>query len=194
MLPPSTAVQQVLAAATSALQSGNLAATETALAPFFNGILPPGPDLSNIAGTLRMNQGRLGEAAALFNQASKAAPREPIFAFNLGLTLSRLGRNEESETALRAALQYKPDFVPALFELGALLHRTGKLEEAETNFRQVLKLTPGDVQAELALAGILVDAGRPAEAEMEARRGLAAASEKRMKAQLYQQLAQALRR
>jgi tetratricopeptide (TPR) repeat protein len=194
MLPHSTAVQRVLATATSALQSGNLAATETALAPFFNGRLPPSPELSNIAGTLRMNQGRLGEAAALFNQASKAAPREPIFAFNLGLTLSRMGRNEESETALRAALHYKSDFVPALFELGALLHRTGKLEEAETNIRHVLKLTPGNVHAELALAAILVDAGRPSEGETEARRGLAAASEKRLKAQLYLQLAQALRR
>ena len=119
MLPHSTAIQHVLATATNALQSGNFSAADAALAPFFNGRLPPSPDLSNIAGTLRMNQGRLGEAAALFDQASKAVPREPIFAFNLGLTLSRLGRNEESDRALRAALQYQPDLVPALFELGA---------------------------------------------------------------------------
>src|SRR5882757_9009789 len=139
---PSTAIQNVLVAATNALQNGNLAAAEIALAPFFRGQLPVNPDLLNIAGTLRMNQTRHDEAAGLFRQAAKAAPREPIFAFNLGLTLSRLGRIEEAETALRTALKHKPDFVPALFELGALLHRTGRLEEAEKNIREVLRLTP----------------------------------------------------
>jgi tetratricopeptide (TPR) repeat protein len=194
MPAPFTAVQHVLAAATSALQIGNLMAAENALAPFFNGNLPPGPDLCNIAGTLRMNQGRLAEAASLFDRAVKAQPHEPVFAFNLGLTLSRLGRNEEAEAALRATLKCKRDFVPALFELGALLHRIGRLGEAEKNIREVLRLTPGNAHAELALAAILVDASRPGEAETAARRGLTAATEKRLKAQLHLQLAQTLRR
>src|SRR4051812_28031454 len=126
----STAVQHVLAAAAKALQTGNLMAAEVALAPFFARQVPASPDLLNIAATLRMTQGRLGEAASLFGLAVKAAPSEPTFNFNLGLTLSRLGRNEEAEPAFRAALKDKPDFVPALFELGALLHRTGRLDEA----------------------------------------------------------------
>jgi tetratricopeptide (TPR) repeat protein len=190
----STAIQQVLTTATTALQQGNLMAAEMALAPFFSGRLPVSPDLLNIAGTLRMTQGRLGEAATLFDQALKMAPREPVFAFNLGLTLSRLGRSEDAERALRTTLKHKPDFVQALFELGALLHRTGRLDEAEENIRRLLKLMPGNAHAELALAAILVDAGRPAEAETAARWGLAAATEKRLKAQLYLQLSQALRR
>jgi uncharacterized protein (TIGR02466 family) len=193
MPAPSTAIQHVLTTATNALQNGNLTVAEIALVPFFSGKLPANPDLLNIAGTLRMNQGRLGEAAGLFSQAVKAAPREPIFAFNLGLTLSRLGRIEEAETALRTTLRYTPDFVQALFELGALLHRTGRLDEAEKNIRQVLRLTPGHAHAELALAAVLVDAGRPREAEITSRRGLAAATEPRLRAQLYLQLAQALR-
>src|SRR5476649_1694349 len=134
-----TASQQVLAAATNALQSGNLMAAELALLSFFSGKLPPNADLMNIAGTLRMRQGRRGEAVDLFTKAAKAAPREPIFAFNLGLTLSRLGRVGEAEMALRKALKHKPDFVQAIFELGALLHRTGRLKEAEKNIRQVLR-------------------------------------------------------
>ncbi len=190
----STAIQQVLATATNALQRGNLIAAEIALAPFFSGKLPANPDLLNLAGTLRMTQGRLGEAAALFLQAAKAAPREPTFAFNLGLTLSRLGRAAEAEAALGAALKHKPDFLPAMFELGALLHRTGRLDDAEKSFRQLLKLTPANAHADLALAAILVDAGRPAEAETASRKGLSAAAEPRLKAQLYLQLAQALRR
>ena len=130
MPPSSAAIQQVVATATNALQRGDLRGAEVSLTPFFRGQMAANADMLNIAGTLRMNQGRHDEAAGLFRQAAKAAPREPIFAFNLGMTLSRLGQKEEAETALRTALQYKRDFVPALFELGALLHRMGRLDEA----------------------------------------------------------------
>jgi tetratricopeptide (TPR) repeat protein len=180
--------------ATRALQAGNLMAAEIALAPLFRGTLPADPDLLNIAGSLRMNQGRLAEAADLFGRAAARAPREPTFSFNLGLTLSRLGRLEEAENALRTTLKHKSDFVQALFELGALLHKTGRLDEAEKRIRQVLKQTPDQPHAELALAAILVDSGRPGEAEIAAQRGLAVAGERHLKAQLYLQLAQALRR
>ena len=79
--------------------------------------------------------------------------------------MSRLGRAQEAEMALRTTLKYAPEFVPALFELGALLHRTGRIEEAEKKIRQVLKQVPSQAHAELALAAILVDDNRPTEAE-----------------------------
>src|SRR3954468_4802274 len=168
----STTIQRVMADAANALRSGNLKSAEIALAPIFRGELHPNPELLNIAGTLRMNQGRLEEAAALFVQAAIAAPDEPIFSYNPGLALSRLGRHGQAETALRTTLRYRPDFVQALFELGAVLHRLGRLEEAEKNIRGALRHTPGNAHAELALAALLVDDGRPSEAEMAARRGL----------------------
>ena len=58
----------------------------------------------------------------------------------------------------------------------------------------MLRLAPDLAHAALALAAILVDAGRPDEAETAARRGVTTAKEQRLKAQLYLQLAQALRR
>ena len=191
---PSAAIQQVLAMATHALQSGNLVAAEMALAPFFSGRLPPNLDLLNTAGTLRMNQGRLVEAAGFFGRAAETAPTDPTLQFNSGLTLSRLGQIDQAETALRAALKQSPDLVAALFELGALLHRSGRLDEAEKRIRQVLRLAPSQGHAELALAAILVDAGRPDEAEIAARKGLTAATDRRLTAQLHLQLSQALRR
>lgn len=189
----STIMQSMLTAAANALQSGNLINAEIALAPVFKGELLPDPNVLNIAGTLRMKQGRLDEAAALFNRATVATPGEPIFSYNLGLALSRLGQAGQAETALRTTLRYRPDFVQALFELGALLHRVGKLDEAEKSIREVLRHTPGIAHAELALAAILVDDGRPGEAEMAARRGLELATELRLKAQLFLKLAQAMR-
>ena len=194
MTAPSPAVQQALVTATRALQAGNMAVAEMALAPFFIGSLPAHPDLLNLAGTLRMNQGQLAEAVNLFTQAAKAEPRDPVFAFNQGLTLSRLGQTAEAETALRVAVKRKPDFTEALFELGALLHRTARLDEAEKFFRHLLRVMPAHVHAKLALGAVLVDARRPDEAEAPLRRALNETAEPRLKAQLYLQLGQALRR
>jgi predicted Zn-dependent protease len=191
---PSPAVQSALATAGQALQTGNLAGAEMALAPFFSGKLPANPDVLNVAGTLRMHQGRLDQAVGLFSQAAAAVPGEPFYSFNLGLALSRMGRITQAEAALRTTLKHSPNFVQALFELGALLHRTGKLDEAEQSMRGVLRHAPGNAHAELALAAILVDNGRPIESEEAARRGLVTATEARLKAQLLLQLAQALRR
>lgn len=188
----SPALRQALMTAAQALQSGNLAMADMALAPFL--VSGTDPNLLNTAGTVRLHQGRLGEAAQFFAQAVKAAPRDPLYAFNQGLALTRLGRLTEAEAALRAAAKNKPDFTEALFELGALLHRSGKLEEAEKNFRQILRVMPGHVHAKLALGAVLVDAKRPQEAEAPLRRALTETADPRLKAQLHLQLAQCLRR
>lgn len=196
MLPAASApaLQQAVVTATRALQAGNLAAAEMAMAPFFASGLPGHPDLLNLAGTLRMNQGRGGEAATFFAEAARLAPRDPLYAFNHGLVLSRMGRTAEAQTALRTAIRRKPDFPEALFELGAILHRDGQLAEAEKIFRQLLRAAPNQVHAKLALGAVLVDARRPEDAEVPLRRGLSETSDPQLKAQLHLQLGQALRR
>jgi tetratricopeptide (TPR) repeat protein len=180
--------------AAQALQAGNLGMADMALAPFFQAGTPSNPDLLNTAGTVRMHQGRMADAAKLFAQAAKMVPRDPLYAFNQGLALTRLGQASEAETALRAAVKNKPDFTEALFELGALLHRNGKLEEAEKHFRHILRVMPGHVHAKLALGAVLVDAKRPQDAEPPLRRALTETADPRLKAQLHLQLAQCLRR
>lgn len=190
----SPAIRQALMTAAQALQAGNLGMADMALAPFFQAGTPANPDLLNTAGTVRMHQGRVADAAKLFAQAAKMVPRDPLYAFNQGLALTRLGQTGEAETALRAAVKNKPDFTEALFELGALLHRSGKLEEAERNFRHILRVMPGHVHAKLALGAVLVDAKRPQDAEPPLRRALTETTDPRLKAQLHLQLAQCLRR
>lgn len=123
-----------------------------------------------------------------------ASPNEPVFTFNLGLTLFRLGKAAEAERFLRAALRLQPDFVQALFELGAILHQAGKLDEAEEHFGHVIRLMPTHDHAKLALASLLVDAERPKEAEAVLLETPIGVNEPRLKAQFYLQLAQALRR
>lgn len=189
-----TAIQHAMSAAANALRAGNLSDAETALLPFLSGTQSSNPDLLNIAGTLRMRQARFGEAAIFFGRAVEASTNEPVFAFNLGLALSRLGKTDEAERALRAALKLRPDFGQALFELGAILHQTGKTDEAEEHFRHAIKLMPTHDHAKLALASLLVDAERPKEAEAVLLKTPMESMEPRLKAQLHLQLAQALRR
>src|SRR3954464_13967107 len=89
---PSPAVQQALALASQHLRTGNIAGADAAIAPFFAGSPPREPLLLNTAGVVRLNQGRLAEAAELFAQAGHLAPREAMFPFNQGRALAALGQ------------------------------------------------------------------------------------------------------
>jgi cytochrome c-type biogenesis protein CcmH/NrfG len=54
--------------------------------------------------------GRFGDAAAAFERASRLAPGNPQFWFNLGLARYRAGDRTASAEALRRALAIRPDF------------------------------------------------------------------------------------
>ena len=192
--PLHPAVQQALTLAGRALQAGDLAGAERALAPLSRLGLGADPDVLNMQGAIRLTQGRFAEAAALLSQGRKAAPREPVLAYNLGRALAGSDRAGEALEAYQAAIRLKPDFVEARFEAAYLLHRAGRLEEAELGFRQLLRVMPGQVHAKLALGAVLVDSGRPQEAEAPLRRGLDEAADPRLKAQFHLHLAMALSR
>ena len=192
--PLSPAVQQALTLATQHLRAGNNLGAEAAIAPFFAGGPPKDPLLLNTAGVVRLNQGRLPEAADLFALATRLEPREPMFPFNQGRALAAQGQTDAAILAFRTAIKCKPDFVDAFYELGSLQHRTGSYDDAEKSFRQILRLMPGHTPAKLMLGAVLVDAGRPQEAELPIRRAIVEAADPRMKAQLHTNLGIALRR
>jgi len=188
------ALQQTLALANQCLQRQDFSGAERALASLsilgFSGI----PEALNILGIIRTAQGRFAEAVQHLSQASAAAPREPVLAYNLGRAFVGLGQAAEALKAFRAAIRLKPDFVEALFDHAHLLHQTGALDEAERGFRQLLRVMPANVHAKLALGSVLVDAGRPSEAEIPLRRGLEEAADPNLKAQFHLLLSMALRR
>lgn len=68
--------------------------------------------------------------------------------------LRRLGRVEEAEAPLRAALASEPDHPAALAELGALLAVRGRYEEARGFLARALALQPGLEQARANLAEV----------------------------------------
>jgi predicted O-linked N-acetylglucosamine transferase (SPINDLY family) len=76
--------------------------------------------------------GRQAEAVALYRGwlAGGESPLAWIVQFNLGVTLSNLGELAEAETAYRAAIALKPDFVQAWFNLGTVMERLGRAQNA----------------------------------------------------------------
>jgi Flp pilus assembly protein TadD len=194
MAQPHPAVQQVLTRAGQFLQINDVAGAERALAPLFGVGLTSDPDVLNMAGLIRLIQGRFEEAVRLFTQAKDVVPREALFHFNLGRALAGLGRVAEALDAFRTAIKLNPDSAEPRFAAARLLHQTGQLEDAENAFRQLLRVMPGEVHAKMALGAVLVDADKPRDAEVPLRRGLEETIDPHLRAQFYLQLSMALRR
>ncbi len=139
-------------------------------------------------GTVQRAQGNFAAAESSLNDALKVygeelGDRHPLYALGLtrlGMALSRAGRSEEAETALRRATTIyaerqpeHPGYGNVMAYLAEHLARIGRGEEAETLARQALAQLEGlsaDTTAEAATArGILGSClalqGRFAEAE-----------------------------
>lgn len=124
-------------------------------------------------GAALAQQGRVDEAARLFEQA---VAREPGFAeahYNLGIAHRRRGRMDDAVRCWRRASQLKPDFAPARINLGGALLELNDPGGAEGEFRRVLEKEPGSVHALINLGNALRDQSRAREAVDAYRRALA---------------------
>jgi len=115
-------------------------------------------------GTALFQEGKFGEAAALYAEAVKLAPDDETAQFNLGLALVRLGKLEEAKPHYLEALRIFPDYAEAHNNLGNLLASQGQLSEAVTHFNEALKATPDSASAHNNLGTALVRQGKTGEA------------------------------
>jgi len=96
-------------------------------------------------------------ALRLIEESLRLEPDNPQGLVQKGLTLKRLGRNEEAEAAYRAAMAAGVESVELLNNLGNLLIRMGRGPEAVPLLRRALELDPGNdtirSNLERALAG-----------------------------------------
>ncbi len=143
-------VEQAVATARQSLQQGDLAGAERVLAPLFQRGLANHPAVLLLAGLIRLQQGRIPEAEAIFAQGQALAPDDAMMAYYHGGALAALKRGEEAATRYRAAIAMKPDFAEARLALSALLIESGQMVEAET-------VTRGGLGLEMAapLKGVL---------------------------------------
>ncbi len=134
----------------------------------------------NLANTL-VSSGAYIEAIEHYQACIKLDPsgmggRAP---FNLGLLLTRLGRNPEAIDPfaqavglLRDALRTDPDDPELLYALGQALFTQGKYEEAVAPLRRCLRVEPGKLAHLVTLAAALAETGHFEEAADLSRRAL----------------------
>jgi tetratricopeptide (TPR) repeat protein len=115
-------------------------------------------------GKIRLEQGRLAEAAADFQQALQLEPDSAEVEANLGSTLFRQGHAPEAVAHYEQALKLNPGFAGAYYDLGSALLQTGRPAAAAQAFTVALRIDPTYAAAHNNLGLALARLGRLPEA------------------------------
>jgi tetratricopeptide (TPR) repeat protein len=99
-------------------------------------------EFSRSAAAAAYSAGRYDAALAEVGRMLAREPRDPILLRVRGMALYRLGRFEEAETALTAAVIAAPGDPAAHYWLGATRHKRGNLRGALVEFEMVERLAP----------------------------------------------------
>lgn len=121
----------------------------------------PAPDVQAIAGMLES-----GQLAAAERELQRILARSdsPVARDLLGITLSRLGRQQEAEEQFRRALALAPDLLPPRQHLARLLLQQNRTDEALTELRAAAKLGPLERRLALWLADAELSRGNTSRA------------------------------
>ncbi len=109
-------------------------------------------------------QGRLAEAAALYQQILQHAPKDPDALHLLGVLMHQGGQHEAGRRLVEAAIEVAPERPEFLSNLGQILKALGRPAEAEAAYRKALSTAPAFVDAEANLGALLQERGAVAEA------------------------------
>ena len=125
---------------------------------------PDLPDSWYNLGWLQRQARKYQAALDSYGEALERGVRDPEEVHvNRAVILSdHLARHDEAEAELEAALELKPDYLPALLNLGNLHEDRGNREAAEGAYRRALNAAPGDALALSRLAGVLKPDSKPA--------------------------------
>ncbi len=131
---------------------------------------PADADAMHLMAMIYYQQGRRGEASALFARAIAARPADTAMRNNFAAALMAQGRKEDAVTVLQQALQVNRADPLTLKNLGAALAASGQLMPAARYFQQAIELRPDLAEAHIGLSGALRDLCRADEALTHARR------------------------
>lgn len=91
------------------------------------------------------------KAVVAYKKLLAKTPDDPVANFNLGRSLNKLNKDEDSEEALAKAVKLKPDDVEYLNELGLIQIKLAKYHEAVKVLKKALELDPENAETEEAL-------------------------------------------
>lgn len=113
------------------------------------------------------SQGRIEEAAELYERVLVLDPRNKFAYYNLGLIDQTRGLDDRAVAAYRQALAIDPSFVPALFNLAILRTEQGAADEAISLYRSVIDANANHAAAHLNLGFLLLESGHRSQGEAE---------------------------
>ena len=113
-----------------------------------------------IRGTQAMDDRKWTEAAALFREGLKVAPRDATLHQNLGTALYLAGDPRAAETEFEEAIRLLPGYAKALFSLGVLMEERGRDSDAIDRFSRAVASDPTMVNARASLADALRRSGK----------------------------------
>jgi tetratricopeptide (TPR) repeat protein len=118
-------------------------------------------------------QGRIEEAARLYQAVLQSEPKEFDALHFLGLIRLRQGHADEAQKLLRRALNQQPGSAEANNSLGQILAALGRWEEARARYEKALAAKPDAAPVRNNLGIALSELGRHAAAVTEYRRAIA---------------------
>lgn len=118
----------------------------------------------NNRGVELVEQGKVPEAIAAFNQALKIYPTYEHAYNNLGLALGSQDKFAEAAAAFNQALEINPRNFETYNNLGIALGSQGKLSEAVAAFNQAVQINPNDPTSRQNLGFALWSQGKLPEA------------------------------
>jgi len=114
-----------------------------------------------------VEQGRLDEAIAEFEEAIKINPDDAKAHYNLGLTYDNQGRLDEAIAEYKEAIRLNPDDANAHLNLGVAYADQGQLEEAIAEYQEAIRIHPDYANAHFNLGLAYREQGRTEEAIAE---------------------------
>ena len=133
----------------------------------------PGSTMArNELGVIRMEQGKLDEAASQFKMVLALRPDDEKAHNNLGTVLIRKGDVDEAIAQFRKGLDIQPIDPKARVSLGALLFQKGEVGGAIAEYRKALALQPNFPEALNDLGNALLQQGKAGEAMAQFRKAL----------------------
>ena len=131
--------------------------------------------LYNLASALA-GQDKYADAAALFEQELKLAPKNARTLTALGAALEGEGQFDQARVRYQSAIDLAPPAdssgCDARFDLARMVVRRGEYAEAEKEFRALLATCPEDGETRSGLGAALLGEGHTVDAEHEFRRAL----------------------
>jgi tetratricopeptide (TPR) repeat protein len=113
-----------------------------------------------IRGTQAMDDRKWADAAALFRDGLKVAPRDATLHQNLGTALYLAGDSRAAEAEFEEAVRLLPGYAKALFSLGILMQERGRDQDAIDRFSRAVASDPAMVNARASLADALRRTGK----------------------------------